>query len=72
MSTTRHPARVSQRLEDLFKGELTWFSAGIRIGVGVGLGVVLGLGLGVGVLVNGYKVSRERLGNMRQALRYPQ
>lgn len=58
--------------EDLFKGELTWFSAGIRIGVGVGLGVVLGLGLGVGVLVNGYKVSRERLGNMRQALRYPQ
>ena len=54
---------------DLFTGELTWFSAGIRIGVGLGLGVCLGLGLGLGVLVNGYKVSRDRLSNMRQALR---
>ena len=43
-------------------------SAGIRIGVGLGLGVCLGLGLGVGVLVNGYKVSRDRMSNMRQAL----
>jgi len=58
--------------EDLFRGELTWFSAGIRIGVGVGLGVCLGLGLGVGILVNGYKVSRDRLGSMRQALSYRQ
>lgn len=54
---------------DLFTGELTWFSAGIRIGVGLGLGVCLGLGLGLGVLVNGYKVSRDRLSNMKQALR---
>jgi hypothetical protein len=56
--------------EDLFKGELTWFSAGIRIGVGVGLGVCLGVGLGVGVLINGVKVSRDRLNSVRQALRY--
>jgi hypothetical protein len=49
---------------------MTWFSAGVRIGVGVGLGVCLGLGLGVGILVNGYKVSRDRLTNMKQALRY--
>ena len=56
--------------EDLFKGELTWFSAGVRIGVGVGLGVCLGLGLGVGILVNGYKVSRDRLNNMKQAFKY--
>ena len=54
---------------DLFTGELTWFSAGIWIGVGLGLGVCLGLGLGLGVLVNGYKVSRDRLSNMKQALR---
>lgn len=56
--------------EDLFKGELTWLSAGVRIGVGVGLGVCLGLGLGVGILMNGYKVSRDRLNNMKQAIRY--
>mmetsp|Transcript_37097 Transcript_37097/g.91677 ORF Transcript_37097/g.91677 Transcript_37097/m.91677 type:complete len:97 (+) Transcript_37097:453-743(+) len=53
--------------DELFKGEMTWFSAGIRIGVGVGLGVCLGLGLGVGILVNGYKVSRDRLSNLKQA-----
>ena len=61
-NTDKHAAN------DLFTGELTWFSAGIRIGVGLGLGVCLGLGLGVGVLVNGYKVSRDRMSNMRQAL----
>ena len=31
--------------EDLFKGELTWFSAGVRIGVGVGLECVSDSGL---------------------------
>lgn len=56
--------------EDLFKGEMTWFSAGMRIGVGVGLGVCLGLGLGVGILVNGYKVSRDRLSNIQKSFRY--
>ena len=61
-NTDKHAAN------DLFTGELTWISAGIRIGVGLGLGVCLGLGLGVGVLVNGYKVSRDRMSNMRQAL----
>mmetsp|Transcript_13306 Transcript_13306/g.56711 ORF Transcript_13306/g.56711 Transcript_13306/m.56711 type:complete len:219 (+) Transcript_13306:318-974(+) len=55
--------------DELFAGELTWFSAGIRIGVGMGLGVCLGLGLGVGILVNGYRSSRDRLSDMRQALR---
>jgi hypothetical protein len=61
---------VQAQLVPLHKGEMTWFSAGVRIGVGVGLGVCLGLGLGVGILVNGYKVSRDRLTNMKQALRY--
>lgn len=51
--------------DDVMKGEMTWFSAGIRIGVGMGLGVCLGLGLGVGILVNGYKVSRERLASIQ-------
>ena len=55
--------------DELFAGELTWFSAGIRVGVGMGLGVCLGLGLGVGILVNGYRSSRDRLSDVRQALR---
>jgi len=55
--------------DELFAGELTWFSAGIRIGVGMGLGACLGLGLGVGILVNGYRSSRDRLSGVRQALR---
>ena len=55
--------------DELFAGELTWFSAGIRVGVGMGLGVCLGLGLGVGILVNGYRSSRDRLSDVRHALR---
>ena len=55
--------------DELFAGELTWFSAGVRVGVGMGLGVCLGLGLGVGILVNGYRSSRDRLSDMRHALR---
>lgn len=55
--------------DELFTGELTWFSAGIRIGVGLGLGVCLGLGLGVGILVNGYRSGKDRLSDVRQALR---
>ena len=55
--------------DELFAGELTWFSAGIRVGVGMGLGVCLGLGLGIGILVNGYRSSRDRLSDVRQALR---
>jgi len=69
-ATAGSGAGAASGAEDLFKGDLTWFSAGIRIGVGVGLGVCLGLGLGVGILVNGYKVSRDRLTNMQHALRY--
>ena len=41
-------AEYHEGSDDVMKGEMTWFSAGIRIGVGVGLGVCLGLGLGVG------------------------
>lgn len=37
------------------QNDLTWFSAGLRVGMGVGLGVCLGLGLGVGILVNTYR-----------------
>ena len=55
--------------DELFAGELTWFSAGVRVGVGMGLGVCLGLGLGIGILVNGYRSSRDRLSDVRQALR---
>ena len=34
--------------------ELTWFSAGLRLGAGLGVGVCIGTCLGVGLLVKGY------------------
>ena len=39
------------------------------IGAGAAFGSALGLGLGVGILVNGYRSSRDRLSDVRQALR---
>jgi hypothetical protein len=41
--------------------ELSWFSAGVRIGVGVGLGTCLGVGIGVGILVNGMVAGKDRI-----------
>ena len=35
--------------------ELTWFSAGLRLGAGLGVGVCIGTCLGVGLLVKGYQ-----------------
>ena len=42
--------------------DLTWFSAGVRIGVGVGLGVCIGAGLGVGLLLKSYSSATQALG----------
>lgn len=36
-------------------GELSWFTAGVRVGVGIGLSVCLGIGIGVGLLVRTYQ-----------------
>jgi hypothetical protein len=47
--------------------DLTWFSAGLRVGVGVGLGVCLGLGLGVGILVSSYQRATRRIGELKSA-----
>ena len=38
-------------------GELSWFSAGVRVGVGIGLGVCLGVGIGVDLLVRTYQAT---------------
>ena len=48
--------------------ELTWFSAGLRVGMGVGLGVCLGVGLGAGILISSYQRASRRLGNLKEAL----
>lgn len=36
-------------------GELSWFTAGVRVGVGIGLSFCLGIGIGVGLLVRTYQ-----------------
>lgn len=36
-------------------GELSWFTAGVRVGVGIGLSICLGIGIGVGLLVRTYQ-----------------
>ncbi|KAK6916573.1 hypothetical protein RJ641_019434 [Dillenia turbinata] len=36
-------------------GEVSWFTAGVRVGVGIGLSVCLGIGIGVGLLVKTYQ-----------------
>ena len=48
--------------------ELTWFSAGLRVGMGVGLGVCLGVGLGAGILISSYQRASRRLGQLKDGL----
>ena len=38
--------------------ELTWFSAGLRLGAGLGVGVCIGACLGVSLLMKGYQNAR--------------
>jgi hypothetical protein len=45
--------------------ELTWFSAGLRVGMGVGLGACLGVGLGLGILLSSYQRASRRLGQIK-------
>lgn len=47
-----HPGMEYLEGED---GELSWFTAGVRVGVGIGLSVCLGVGIGVGLLVKTYQ-----------------
>ncbi|KAL1833779.1 hypothetical protein DCAR_0103895 [Daucus carota subsp. sativus] len=47
-----HPGMQYLEGED---GELSWFTAGVRVGVGIGLSVCLGVGIGVGLLVKTYQ-----------------
>jgi hypothetical protein len=52
------------RLEDYGDGEdgeLTWFTAGVRVGVGLGLGLMLGVGIGVGLMVKTYHTTTRTL-----------
>lgn len=51
------------------QNDLTWFSAGVRVGMGVGLGMCLGLGLGVGILVNTYRRTTTSVGNRARDVR---
>jgi hypothetical protein len=48
--------------------ELTWFSAGLRVGMGVGLGVCLGVGLGAGILISSYQRATRRLGALKDGM----
>ena len=50
--------------------ELTWFSAGLRVGMGVGLGVCLGVGLGAGILISSYQRATRRLGALKDGLMF--
>jgi len=49
--------------------ELSWFSAGVRIGVGVGLGTCLGVGIGVGILVNGMVAGKDKIARIRTVVK---
>lgn len=35
--------------------ELSWFTAGVRVGVGISLGIFLGVGIGAGLLARSYQ-----------------
>ncbi|RCV45779.1 hypothetical protein SETIT_9G480400v2 [Setaria italica] len=41
--------------------ELSWFTAGVRVGVGIGLGICLGVGIGAGLLVRSYQSTSRTL-----------
>ncbi|XP_062216303.1 uncharacterized protein At1g01500-like [Phragmites australis] len=41
--------------------ELSWFTAGVRVGVGISLGICLGVGIGAGLLVRSYQSTSRTL-----------
>lgn len=41
--------------------ELSWFTAGVRVGVGISLGICLGVGIGAGLLVRSYQSTSKNL-----------
>ncbi|TVU47832.1 hypothetical protein EJB05_07443, partial [Eragrostis curvula] len=41
--------------------ELSWFTAGVRVGVGISLGIFLGVGIGAGLLARSYKSTSSTL-----------
>lgn len=47
--------------EDEEYSELSWFTAGVRVGVGIGLGICLGVGIGAGLLVRSYQSTSRTL-----------
>ncbi|KAJ1298113.1 hypothetical protein BS78_01G428700 [Paspalum vaginatum] len=47
--------------------ELSWFTAGVRVGVGISLGICLGVGIGAGLLVRSYQ-STSRALNLKRRL----
>ena len=48
--------------------ELSWFSAGLRVGLGIGFGVCLGAGIGVGILLNGYRGAHARARRLKDVM----
>jgi hypothetical protein len=47
--------------------ELSWFTAGVRIGVGISLGIILGVGVSAGLLARSYQSTSR---NLRRRLLY--
>ncbi|CAL4921635.1 unnamed protein product [Urochloa decumbens] len=47
--------------EDEEYSELSWFTAGVRVGVGISLGICLGVGIGAGLLVRSYQSTSRNL-----------
>ncbi|RLN18754.1 uncharacterized protein C2845_PM02G32450 [Panicum miliaceum] len=41
--------------------ELSWFTAGVRVGVGISLGICLGVGIGAGLLFRSYQSTSRNL-----------
>ncbi|WVZ56108.1 hypothetical protein U9M48_006687 [Paspalum notatum var. saurae] len=47
--------------------ELSWFTAGVRVGVGISLGICLGVGIGAGLLLRSYQSTSKAL-NLKRRL----
>jgi len=47
--------------EDEEYSELSWFTAGVRVGVGISLGICLGVGIGAGLLLRSYQSTSRTL-----------
>ncbi|KAG2553576.1 uncharacterized protein At1g01500-like [Panicum virgatum] len=47
--------------EDEGYSELSWFTAGVRVGVGISLGICLGVGIGAGLLARSYQSTSRTL-----------